>query len=165
MILASALVALAFASTVSAQSRAALVGTWKLVSATDTTEKGETKDAYGRNPNGFLTYSADGRMIAIITNDGRKSLSIPDIVSAPTEERAEAYATVVAYAGTYTFSGDRVIHHVEVFWMQNMVNTDQVRFIEKLQGNRLTLRTPPFLRGGVQITEHLAWERIKSETK
>jgi hypothetical protein len=83
-----------------AQSKADLVGTWKLISVTDTTDKGQViKDAYGQNPTGFLTYTADGRMMAIITNGGRKSLSVPDRVSAPVEERAKAFSTMVAYGG------------------------------------------------------------------
>jgi hypothetical protein len=161
-ILAVALVVMAVPSNGIAQSKDVLVGTWKLVSARDTTEKGEARDAFGRNPTGVITYTADGRMMAIITFDGRKPLSVPDYISAPSDERAAAFATLVAYAGTYTFTGDRVIHHVEVAWMQNYVKTDQVRFIVQLQRDRLTLRTPPFLKGGVRITQELVWERVKS---
>jgi lipocalin-like protein len=144
-----------------AQSKNPLVGTWKLVSAKDTTEKGGIRDSYGRNPTGFLTYTADGRMIGIITTDGRKPLSVPDYVSAPAAERAEAFATLVSYAGTYTFTGDKVIHHVQASWMQNFLNTDQVRLIVKLEADRVTLRTQPFLKGGVQVTQELVWERMK----
>jgi hypothetical protein len=148
-----------------AQSKNALIGTWKLVSAKDTIENSEVRDAFGQNPTGFLTYTADGRMMAIITFDGRKPLSVPDYISAPAEERAEALATFVAYAGRYTYTGDKVIHHIEAAWMQNYVKTDQVRFIVKLEGNRVILRTPPFLKGGVQLAnQELVWERIKSKT-
>ncbi len=102
-------------------------------------------------------------MMAIITFDGRKPLSIPDYITGPSKERAAAFATLVAYTGTYTLTGNRVIHHVEAAWMQNYVKTDQVRFIVKLQGDRLTLRTPPFLKGGVQLAnQELVWERAKS---
>jgi lipocalin-like protein len=139
-----ALIVLAFPASGTAQSKAALVGTWKLVSATNTTEKGEViEHAYGQNPTGFLTYTLDGRMMAIIANSGRKPISAPP---APVQEMAEAFSTFLAYAGRYTFSGDRVIHHIEAAWRQDMVNTDQVRFIVKLQGNRVTLRTPPLVR-------------------
>jgi hypothetical protein len=164
-VLGMVLVALVFPSNGIAQSKEVLVGTWKLVSATDTTDKGEVRDAYGQNPTGFITYTPDGRMMAIITNGGRKPLSTPDWVAAPVEERAEAFATLVAYAGRYTFAGDRVIHHVEAAWMQNGVNTDQVRFIVKLEANRVTLRTGGFPKGGVQIAkEELVFERMKPET-
>jgi Lipocalin-like domain len=120
------------------------------------------KDSYSGNPTGFLTYTADGRMMAIISNDGRKPLSVPDWISAPVEERAEAYATSVAYAGRYTFSGDRVIHHVEACSIQNFVGTDFVRFITKVDRDRLILRVPPpLLKGGERVTQELVWERMK----
>jgi hypothetical protein len=145
----------------SAQSKADLVGTWKLISATDVTDKGKIiKNPYGLNPTGLLTYTADGRMMDVITNGGRKPLSVPDWVSAPAEERADALVTMVAYAGRYTFSANKVVHHVEAAAVQNWVGIDLVRTIVKLEGKRVTLRTPPFLKGGVQMTEELVWERM-----
>jgi hypothetical protein len=62
----------------STQSQNALVGAWKLISAIDVTDKGQViKNPYGLNPTGFLTYTAEGRMMAVITNGGRKPLSVP----------------------------------------------------------------------------------------
>jgi hypothetical protein len=163
-IIVLALMSVAFSSEGMGQTKDALVGTRKLISATDTTEKGEVKDSFGRNPTGFLTYTADGRMMGIITFDGRKPLSVPDYISAPAQERATAFAILVAYAGRYTFTGDKVIHHVEAAWMENYVKTDQVRFIVRFEGNRMTLRTPPFLKGGLKLAnQELVWERIKPE--
>ena len=158
--LAAALALLAFSSSSLAQSKEALIGTWKLVSATDTTDKGETKDAFGKNPTGFLTYTADGRMMAIISNGGRKPLSVPDYIAAPANERAEAFATFAAYAGTFRLEGTQVTHHVQISSLQNRVGTDLVRTIVSLQNGRLTLRTPPFLKGGKTVTTELTWERI-----
>lgn len=159
-ILGAALIVALFASGGVAQPNDALVGTWKLVSGADTTDKGETHEAYGHNPAGFLTYTADGRMMAIISYGGRKPLSVPDYISAPAEERAAAYASCIAYAGRYTYTGDKVTHHVEVASIQNSVGTDLVRSIVLLKGNRLILRTNPFLKGGSQVTTEIVWERI-----
>ena len=140
----------------------ALVGTWKLISYKDTTEDGKVKDSFGKNPTGFLTYTADGRMMAIITADGQKPLSTRDFVAAPSEEKAEAFASVIAYGGRYTVMGDRVIHHVEVSWIQNIVNTDQIRFVVKLDGNQLVLRTAASTMGGIPLAkQELVWERVK----
>ena len=87
------------------QSKRDLVGTWKLVSATETTKKGEVRDALGwKNPIGLLTYTADGRVSM--------------------KERAEAFATMDSYAGRYTLDGNRVTHHIEVCSIPNLVNTD-----------------------------------------
>ena len=139
----------------------ALVGTWKLVSARETTGEGESKDAFGRDPTGFLTYTSDNRMIGMISHSDRKLLSVPDYVGAPPAERAEAFATFLAYAGTYKLEGSRVIHHVEASWLENSVGTEQVRDIVKLEGDQLLLRTPLYLKAGRMVTAELLWQRVK----
>ena len=78
-----------FSSTGNAQCKDSVVGTWKLVSSTATTDNGEVNKAVlGQNPSGLLTYTADGRMMAIISDDGRKPLSIADRVAAPARPQA-----------------------------------------------------------------------------
>jgi Lipocalin-like domain len=130
----------------SAQSKKMLVGTWKLVSALNVTHKGiVNNEPYGRNFTGLLTYTPDGRMMALVTWGARNPLS-KGFFEAPVEERAEAYANSFAYAGTFTLKDDNVVHHVEAATFPNSVNTDLVRTITKLQGDRLTLRTDvPFV--------------------
>jgi hypothetical protein len=92
-----------FLSPANAQCTCSIVGTWKLVTVTATTDKGDVdKAVLGQNPSGLLTYTVDGRMMEIISEDGRKPLSIADRVSAPAEERAQAYSTFTAYAARYT---------------------------------------------------------------
>ena len=135
-----------------------IIGTWKLVSALLTTLGGETRKLLGENPSGFLTYTGDGRMTAILASSGRQPLSVADPVAAPAAERAEAFSSFTAYAGRYTFDGDRLTHHVEVSLFQNWVGTDQIRFA-KLQGRRLTLTAPPMTIGGEQLVVELTWER------
>ena len=151
----------AFSSSVHAQCKDSVVGTWKLVSVKGTTDKGDVNKAVlGENPSGLLTYTADGRMMAIISDDGRKPLSIADRVAAPAEERAQAYSTFMAYAGRYTFICDKVVTHVEVASLQNWVDTDQTRFVT-LQSDRMFVRNTPMLRAGVMVTIESVWERLK----
>lgn len=150
-----------FSSRVNAQSNASLVGTWKLVSVTATTDKGDVdKAVLGENPSGLLSYTANGRMMEIISEDGRKPLSIADRVAAPAEERARAYSTFMAYAGRYAFTCDRVVTHVEIASLQNWVNTEQTRFVT-LSGNRLTVRSTPISRAGVMVNIESVWERLR----
>jgi len=149
-----------FLSISTAQSRNGLVGTWKLWSASYVMDNGQiNQEPYGPHPTGFITYTADDRMMVMIAFDGRKPLSVNDPITAPVEERAQAFATFAAYAGRYTFTGDRVIHHVEVASIQNWVNTDQVRLVT-LKGNRLSLRTLASPIGGVSHNAELVFERI-----
>jgi hypothetical protein len=159
-ILAVTLAALPLSSAALAQSKGVLSGTWKLISFVSTTDKGAVKDLMGQKPTGFITYTREGRMSVVITAKARKPLSINDFVSAPAEERAQAFAPMIAYAGRYTFTGDKVIHHVEASWMPNRVGTDLVRPV-KLQADRLFLRTPATLVAGAQTTTELVWERMK----
>jgi hypothetical protein len=161
LILLASVVAAVSSTSANAQCNYSIVGTWKLVSVASTTDKGEVdKAALGHHPSGLLTYTADGRMMAIISDDGRKPLSIPDRVAAPAEERAQAYSTFVAYAGRYTFTCDKVVHHVEVASLQNWVNTDQTRMVT-LEHDRLFVRNTPQLRDGVMVSLESVWERAK----
>src|SRR5258708_32603783 len=123
-----------------------LVGTWKLVSIKTST--GANSPVYGANPTGFLTYTKEGRVHAILGAGDRKRLSTGDRTAATVEERAAAFSSFTAYAGRYTFEGDNVIHHVEIASIPNWVGTDLVRFVT-LQGDRITLRTPPTVTSGV----------------
>ncbi len=148
------------AGVITAQSKNSIVGTWKLIALIERTDKGEIlRSPTSAPPAGFITYTADGRIMSIYTDGGRKLLSVPDRVSAPAAERAEAFSTVMAYAGSYHFTGDKVVHHIEVASLQNYVNTDLVRFAT-IRGNRLTLHTTPLLKGGQEITQEAVFERL-----
>jgi hypothetical protein len=137
-----------------------LVGTWKLVSATSSTAGGERNDApFGRSPIGFLSYTRDGRVTAMISYGGRKRLSSSDSLLAPVDEQAEAFRTFIAYAGRYALDGDKVIHHVEIASIQDWVDTDLVRSI-KFEGERIVLATPHGLDGGRIQTFELIWQRL-----
>lgn len=141
-----------------------VVGTWKLISAQDIGVNGTIdREPYGPKPTGFLTYTPDGRVSAIITHDGRKPLSSAWWWSGSMQERAEAFSTVIAYTGRYTRNGDAVTQHIEACSFQNWVNTSQTRRILKVEGDRLTLRTQtPFDREGVRYAyQELVWQRVK----
>jgi hypothetical protein len=66
----------------------------------------------------------------------------------------------VAYAGQYTFNGDRVVHHVELSLFPDWVGTDQHRFPE-LSEHELTLSVRPLLLGGKQQVPRLIWQRVQ----
>ena len=137
-----------------------LVGTWRLVSASSTTSSGERSETpYGLGPVGFLTYTEDGRVTALISHGGRKSLSVGRGTPAPVEEQAEAFKTFLAYAGRYTLSGDKVTHSVEISSIQNYVGKDLVRSV-KFEDDQIILVTPPTLVNGEIQTVELIWQRL-----
>ena len=159
-LLAIAATVVALQSDLISQSRDSVVGTWKLLSASASTADGRLVDApFGVSPTGFMTYTPEGRMTAMISYGGRKPLS-GDRISSPASERAEAFATFFAYAGRYSVNGDKIVHHVEISSVQNWVSTDMVRHVT-FDGNRITLRTPALSVGGTTQTTDLVWERVK----
>ena len=117
-----------------------VVGTWRLKSFfREIAGTGERYNQLGENPHGFLGYSSDGRMYAILVAGDR----IKPHEEAPTdEERVKLHKSMIAYAGTYTIDGGKVIHHVDISWNGARTGTDQVRFF-KLEGDTLTIKTAP----------------------
>ena len=137
-----------------------LVGTWKLISASSTTSAGDCDETpYGLSPAGFLTYTADGRVTALISYGGRKSLSFG---GGALEEQAQAFKTILAYAGRYKFDGDKVTHHIEISSIENYVGKDLVRTVT-VHEDRITLVTPPTPMNGKNQTVKLIWQRLPAD--
>ncbi len=116
-----------------------LIGTWTMVSAVrEEIPSGELSDLFGPDPHGFITYTADGRMMAIITRRDRT----PPAGSQATPAEAEAlFRSMLSYAGPYTFDGQEVTHHVDISWNERFTGGDQKRFVT-FEGDLLKLSTP-----------------------
>ena len=115
-----------------------VLGTWKLQSLIfEAIATGQRSSPFGDHPDGYLSYSPDGRMYAIgVAQDRPKPR---DIV--PTdEEKVRLHGSMFAYAGTYTADGEKVVHHVDTSWNQFWTGADLVGFY-KLAGNTLTITT------------------------
>ncbi len=144
-----------------------LLGTWKLISITAIFPDGNVdKEAFGANPIGYITYTIEGKMMVIFSKGDRTLLSgnsasplTAAIHQVPIEERSQALSTFNSYAGSYTFDGNKVIHHVEIASIPNRVGKNLTRNF-KLDGNRVTLTTPPSKSDDAQKFE-LVWERVE----
>ena len=146
------------------QARGALVGAWRLLSWENRAADGQITYPMGADALGYLLYTADGRFSVTISRRGRAGFAAGDLLSGTTEEQARAVEDFVAYAGRYSFHGDRVIHHVELSLFPNWVGTDQERWVE-LAGDRLILSTSPLLLAGKQQVPRLVWERVDTLSK
>ena len=138
-----------------------LYGTWRLLNYSERVlATGEASAYFGNSPQGFLSYSRDGRMFAIIAREGRRKPA--DMARLTAEERAELFDTMAAYAGTFTFDGRTVIHHVDISWNENWTGTDQVRHA-RFEGGRLHITSAPLPSDvdGRTIVGELTWEKIK----
>jgi hypothetical protein len=106
-------------------------------------------DAYGKHPKGMIMYGNDGRMLVVITWDGRPK---PENTSTLTDhQRIQLFRTMQAYGGTFTFHGDRIEHHVDLSWDEIRAGTTVVRDVKR-NGDELTYvtRPAPFSEDGVE---------------
>jgi|SRR5580700_4614940 hypothetical protein len=131
-----------------------VVGAWKLESFLMDEGKESEKAFFGNDPAGYLIYSANGRVAAVLSSVHRLALEPPP--SKVTKECAASVADFLSYAGRYEVKGDRVYHHVEVSVFTNLVGqTLERRF--NLVGDTLTIRTlPPEIWGKSSV---LVWRR------
>ena len=137
-----------------------LIGTWKLVSvkARDL-ESGEERDVWGPNPQGYINYGPDGRMMVINTRGGRTK---PKTHAPTPQEAADLFQGMLAYAGSYSVKGNEVTHHVDVSWNEAWSGTDMVR-IARFDGDRVHLSTRPShdpVNGRMSVRT-MTWERLK----
>ena len=137
----------------------ALVGAWRLVSWENQAADGQVTYPMGADALGYVLYTGDGRFSVTISRRGRAGFAAGDLLGGTTEEKARAMESFVAYAGRYSFHGDRVIHHVELSLFPNWVGTDQQRSVE-LSGDRLILSASPLLLAGKQQLPRLVWQRV-----
>jgi lipocalin-like protein len=134
-ILITAGLLLASTQTGSANDRQQVIGFWKLVSyVVEIQATGQIEPVMGRHPTGYVNFSPEGRVMFILTGEGRKPAKT-------TEERADLLNTLVAYTGTYRIEGDRWITKVDVAWNPEWVGTEQARNF-KIDGDRLQVLTP-----------------------
>jgi len=118
------------AKPVAADDRDRLLGVWQVVSVEREFQASAEKEyPRGKNPTGFLIFTLDGRVTALLTNEGRK---------APTtdQDRADLFNAMVAYTGKYRIEGDKWIAKVDVAWNPALLGTEQTRTF-RFQGDRL----------------------------
>jgi Lipocalin-like domain len=135
-----------------------LLGTWRLVSVTrEDIRTGAKVDFFGPNPIGYITYSADHRMMVVIVRSGRQK---PAGASATAAEADALFKSLVSYAGTYSIDRNQITHHVEVSWNESWTGTHQTRLFRR-EGSRLALDTPPSPDpvDGMMSVRSMVWER------
>jgi hypothetical protein len=139
---------------------APLVGSWRLVSYEGRTPDGRTTQDYGPAPLGRLMYDAGGRMSVHLVNPDRRKFVAGDFLRATPDELREAFDGYFGYFGRYTVdeTAGVVTHHVDGAAYPNYAGTDQRRQF-KLEGDRLTLKTPPERAAGSDVVYSIVWQR------
>ncbi len=136
-----------------------VAGTYKLLGATrQVVDTGEQFPAFGKNPKGLLIYDKSGNFNVVIMHGGRPKQTSADI---PDDQRAILQKTMVAYGGTYTFTGDKIEHHVDFSWNDVWAGTTVTRQVKR-DGNRLSYLTAPAFNAidrKMNVTT-IMWEKI-----
>jgi hypothetical protein len=139
---------------------ASVLGTWKLVSVTRRDlATGETGDFFGPNPQGYIHYGDDGRMMVVIVRAGRPK---PADTNLTADDARALMKSVVSYAGTWEIQGNEMTHHVDISWNESWSGTAQKRLF-RFEGDRLHLDTPPSPDpvDGTQSVRSMVWERAR----
>jgi hypothetical protein len=117
-----------------------LHGTWKMVSwQTEDLASGHTSDALGPDPEGYITYTPDGRVMVLVLKAERKR---PTALVPSNEEKIALYDSMFAYAGTFTADAEKVVHHIDMSWNEAWTGTAQIRF-HKIERDQLTYISAP----------------------
>ncbi|MGO4620907.1 lipocalin-like domain-containing protein [Ensifer sp. 2YAB10] len=136
-----------------------LLGTWKMLSwKREVVATGETSDAMGADPIGYLSYDGDGRVTAVVVKRDRPKLK----GAVPTDdEKAALFDTMLAYAGSYRLEDGRIIHHLDASWNPAWGMSELIRpFV--VEGDKLVIYGAPAIdpRTGEEVTYHLEFRRM-----
>jgi hypothetical protein len=113
-----------------ADDSAKILGIWKIVSwESEFQATGEREPVLGKNPTGYIIFTPEGRMMAVITGEGRNAPKTD-------QDRGDLFKSLFAYTGMYRVEGDKWITKVDVAWHPAWVGTEQVRYF-KFDGDRL----------------------------
>jgi hypothetical protein len=143
--------------------KAQFIGTWKLVLWKIDQADGEVTDSpLGPNPLGWIMYQPGGRMCVALMRPDRRKFASNNLMEATPEEIKIGFEGYMSYCGSYEVNEwERfIIHHLQLSWFPNWVETDQKRYFE-FTGNRLTLKTPPVTLVGAAQVHRLIWERLE----
>lgn len=141
--------------------RISLTGIWRLT-ALDVVRDELVVPLWAGGAQGRLIYTRNGHMAAEIMASDRRLWAHPDVLASTVEERAEAVAGYISYAGRWELDGLVVKHHIEVCVVPNWAGMTQTRRVE-LEDERLTLSTEPMVFDGAVQVVAARWRRIDAE--
>lgn len=136
-----------------------LTGSWKLVAWRRVAGDGTITYPLGQDASGSLIYTADGQMAVVIAATDRGSVVTDDPpLGGDVQQRADAYSSFLAYAGTYELQGETIVHHIAESLYPNWSGEEQSRPFT-YHDNELVLRTPPMQGAAGTVVNELHWAR------
>jgi Lipocalin-like domain len=138
-----------------AQSTDWLIGSWKLVQATQT-ENAQSRDYFGPRPLGQVMFQANGQFSDILIRSDLAPVASNNRGQATPDENAAVVKGSIGYFGTYTLTGDTLKMHIDGSTFPNWRGTDQTRIVHQ-KGNQFTWENAAGSAGGNVL---LVFERI-----
>lgn len=138
---------------------ARLVGTYRLISVESTSEDGEVERPFGEDPDGFMTFTPEGYMLAVLARHDRPTFVDGDIMGGTDQERAAAFLSASAFAGRFEVSEGRLVNTLGAATFQNWTGTVQIRDFQ-MTGDGLTLVTPALLMRGALRSSTVRLQRV-----
>jgi hypothetical protein len=131
-----------------------LIGTWKLLGWRSLVDGDDptTAPPDWERVQGQIIYTTDGTMSMLLSNVDRARFDDDAVYGGTPEEKERAFDDFRAYCGTFTYEGDRVVHHVKQSVLPNNVGSDQVRLV--------TLDGPTLVLTNVHRTRAVTWQRV-----
>lgn len=138
-----------------------LIGAWRLVSVIEIFADGERRPELGTNADGYLCYSPNGIVSAVLGNMDRATSTAHDPQTATDDELAAMARPFIAYAGPFSIDGDTVTHHIDVALFANWQAGDQVRHV-RVSGDELIIEASPRTGpDGRKFYSELTWSRYR----
>jgi Lipocalin-like domain len=128
-----------------------IVGAWQVVSTTNEKD-GKKTEQFGRNPQGYFIFTADGQFsTGIIRPDRPKFASNNRETGTPEENKASVQGTIATF-GTYTVNeaNKSISVHIVGSNFPNWDGTNQKRTVE-ITGDNMKYTNPTSSVGGVVV--------------
>lgn len=139
-----------------------LVGAWRLVSVIEIFEDGERRPEFGPHADGYLSYSPNGIVSAVLGSMDRKPSGVADPQSATTVQLAGMAREFIAYAGPFTIdeATNTVTHHIDVALFTDWQAGDQVRHFRAENDRLIAEGSPRTSTDGRTFHSELLWARV-----
>lgn len=136
-----------------------LSGRWELVTFAQNYDDGRQVLPMGNAPQGIIQYTSDGFMSCMICRPNRSHFSTGGQWNASDAEKAEAYNSMMSYAGRYELQGDTVTHYVDLSLFPNWIGGQQKRSFSLNEQGQLSLTARLEENTSEARTALLLWKR------
>lgn len=136
-----------------------LAGCWDLLQVTFTAADGSVRTPWGASPTGVLIVTPSGALSAHGGRSDRKRLS----GDGPTaEEKQRAYDDYFSYFARIVAvdeAAGTILSAVDGATDPDWIGSRQLRYLDILDDDHMTLRTPPIALAGSEVVGRMVWQR------